>query len=266
MCSLFLLIGFFFLTLGVSTTLVPVAVGGSITVVEQPAMEVTCVSDNDSPLRVLVFSKTAGFRHDSIPDGIAALQEIAGERGWQVATTEDSDELVAALPDTDVVVFLSTTGDVMNDAQQTAFEGFIQNGGGFAGIHAASDTEYEWPWYGGLVGSYFLNHPSGTHDANVLVESRNHPSTEMLSPVWARHDEWYNFQSNPRDQVNVLLTLDENSYAGGTMGADHPIAWWHEYDGGRSWYTGGGHTTESFSELLFRQHLTGGIEWAGGLC
>lgn len=263
MCSLFFLLGFILFGLGF-TSVVPMS-GEGITVAE-PIMEVVCVNENISPLRVLVFSKTAGFRHDSIPDGIAALQEIAIERNWQIMTTEDSDALVAALPDTDVVVFLSTTGDVMDDAQQAAFEQFIQRGGGFVGIHAASDTEYEWPWYGALVGSYFLNHPPGTHDADVIVESRNHPSTEMLSPVWARHDEWYNFQSNPRDQVNVLMTLDESSYSGGTMGADHPIAWWHEYDGGRAFYTGGGHTSESFSEALFRQHITGGIEWAGGLC
>ena len=105
---------------------------------------------------VLVFSKTAGFRHDSIDEGIAAVCELAGAEGIAVDATEDAANFTAEpLGEYDAVVFLSTTGDVLNAEQQAAFEAYIQGGGGFAGIHAASDTEYDWPWYGDLVGAYF---------------------------------------------------------------------------------------------------------------
>ena len=170
------------------------------------------------------------------------------------------------LEEYDAVVFLSTTGDVLNAEQQAAFEAYIQGGGGFAGIHSASDTEYDWPWYGDLVGAYFENHPAN-QDATVKVSDDDHPSTAHLPERWERFDEWYNFQSNPRGDVHVLATLDETSYdpGAGEMGVDHPTAWCHPYDGGRSWYTGGGHTEESYDEPEFREHILGGIQWAAGL-
>lgn len=218
--------------------------------------------------RVLVFSKTAGFRHDSIPDGIRAVREIGAGR-FEVDATEDSAEFTAEnLARYRAVVWLSTTGDVLDDEQQRAFEGFIRKGGGYAGIHAASDTEFDWPWYGQLVGAYFATHPAVQSAVNV-VEIPDHPSTHMLPERWERTDEWYSFRSNPRGQrgIRVLMTLDESTYQPGhaSMGDDHPIAWFHEFDGGRAWYTGGGHTSESFSEPLFRAHLLGGILWAAGL-
>lgn len=221
-----------------------------------------------APARILVFSKTAGFRHDSIPDGIQALREIGREdpkRAFEIHATEDAsiftDEALAAFA---AVVFLSTTGDILDDAQQAAFERYIRKGGGYAGVHAASDTEYDWPWYGRLVGAYFLGHPA-IQPAVVLVEDRAHPSTSMLPERWERTDEWYAFRDNPRSRVRVLARLDESSYDPGSQAmGDHPIAWWHEFDGGRSWYTAGGHTKESFSEPLFRAHLKGGILWAAG--
>src|SRR5690606_18918756 len=163
----------------------------------------------------------------------------------------------------EAVVFLSTTGDVLNDEQQAAFEAYIQDGGGYAGIHAASDTEYDWPWYGDLVGAYFDSHPA-IQEATVEVEDHAHPSTAHLPQEWVRTDEWYNFQDNPRGDVHVLAALDEETYDGGGMGADHPIAWCHDYDGGRAWYTGGGHTSESFTDPEFVQHLLGGIQTAAG--
>ena len=132
------------------------------------------------------------------------------------------------------------------------------------GIHAAADTEYGWPWYGGLVGAYFRIHPE-IQPAIVLVEDPSHPSTAVLPVAWPRTDEWYDFQTNPRGSASILLTLDEASYAGGTMGEDHPIAWYHAYDGGRAWYTAGGHTSESFEEPLFLHHLLGGILYAAGV-
>jgi cytochrome c len=215
---------------------------------------------------VLVFSKTAAFRHGSIPAGIDAIRELGVEHGFDVDVTEDAGAFTAEnLATYDAVVWLSTTGDVLDDAQQAAFEDYIEAGGGYAGVHAASDTEYTWSWYGGLVGAYFNGHPAN-QTATVDVADAAHPSTSHLPERWERFDEWYNFQANPRGKVHVLASLDESTYApgGGAMGADHPIAWCHYYRGGRSWYTGMGHTNESFQEPGFRQHLAGGILWAAG--
>ncbi|MET7904564.1 ThuA domain-containing protein [Streptomyces sp. NPDC005355] len=214
--------------------------------------------------RVLVFSKTAGFRHDSIPDGIAAIEDLGARGGFAVDATEDA---AAFTPDNlaryDAVVFLSTTGDVLDAGQQSAFEGYVGAGGGYVGVHAAADTEYDWPFYGGLVGAYFQSHPA-IQPATVAVEDRAHPATAHLGPVWERTDEWYNYRTNPRDRARVLATLDESSYQGGTMGEDHPIAWCQTYRGGRAFYTGGGHTKESYADPAFRQHLLGGIRYATG--
>ena len=210
---------------------------------------------------VLIFSKTAGFRHDSIPAGITAIGQLATQHNFTVETTEDASQFTAAnLARFDAVVWLSTTGDVLNASQQTAFENYIR-GGGYVGVHAASDTEYDWPWYGRLVGAYFASHPAN-QDATVRIEDPTHPSTAGLPTAWPRHDEWYNYRDNPRNNVHVLATLDESTYTGGTMGSDHPIAWCRGYDGGRSWYTGMGHTSASYSEAHFRTHLLGGIRYA----
>jgi type 1 glutamine amidotransferase len=160
-------------------------------------------------------------------------------------------------------VFLNTTGDLLDDAQQSAFERYIRAGGGFAGVHAAADAEYEWPWYGELLGAYFQSHPS-IQWAGLTVEAPHAPSTAHLPPRWTRTDEWYNFRANPRDHVDVLLTIDESTYDGGAQGDDHPIAWRHEFQGGRAWYTAGGHTSESFNDPLFLTHVIGGILWAAG--
>jgi type 1 glutamine amidotransferase len=214
--------------------------------------------------RILVFSKTAGFRHSSIPNGIQAIKELGAEAGLAVDATEDATAFTTKnLRQYSAVVFLSTTGDVLNAAQQKAFESYIHRGGGYAGVHAASDTEYDWPFYGELVGAYFKNHPA-IQPATIRVTDRAHGSTAHLGREWARTDEWYNFRANPRERVHVLATLDESTYTGGDMG-DHPTAWCHEYGGGRSWYTGGGHTEASYTEPAFRAHLLGGIRYAAGL-
>ncbi len=214
--------------------------------------------------RVLVFTKTAGFRHSSIPDGVEAVRKIGESRGWAVEHTEDSTTFTEEkLADYDAVVFLSTTGDVLDDAQQEAFEKFIQAGKGYMGIHAAADTEYDWPWYASLVGAQFKSHPS-IQEATLHVLDQHHPSTKHLGAHWVRTDEWYDYRSMPADEVSKLLALDETTYEGATMGDSHPIAWCHEYDGGRSFYTGGGHTSESFTEPDFVQHLEGGLAWVLG--
>ncbi|NNF42884.1 MAG: ThuA domain-containing protein [Phycisphaerales bacterium] len=213
--------------------------------------------------RVLVFSKTAGFRHGCIPDGVAAVRAIGGDR-FTVDATEDASLLTAEkLASYRVVVFLNTTGDVLDDTQQAAFEGFIRSGRGYVGVHAAADTEYDWPWYGRLVGAYFKSHPR-IQPATVVVENTAHPATKHLAARWQRTDEWYNYRTNPRESVRVLMSLDTASYDGSAMPDDHPIAWYHEYDGGRAFYTGGGHTKESFRDPAFLIHLRGAILWAAG--
>ncbi|WP_272599617.1 ThuA domain-containing protein [Solirubrobacter phytolaccae] len=216
--------------------------------------------------KVLVFSKTAGFRHDSIPQGITAIKAIGEANNFAVDATEDASAFTAAnLDQYDAVIWLSTTGDVLSDAQQVAFEAYIKAGGGYVGVHAAADTEYSWPWYGQLVGAYFNSHPAN-QNADVRVTDRSHPSTSHLPLVWNRHDEWYNYRESPTGKVHVLANLDELSYSpgSGAMGADHPIAWCHAFQGGRSWYTGMGHTQDSYADPAFRQHLAGGIRWAAG--
>lgn len=211
---------------------------------------------------LLVFSKTAGFRHQSIEAGQDALISLGEQYDVGVTVTEDASMFN---PDTlslyDAVIFLNTTGTVFNDQQRSSFESYIQNGGGYVGVHSAADTEYDWPWYENLMGAYFDNHPAGTPNANVIVEDDTHISTEILPDVWNRDDEWYNYQGF-KDHINVLLTLDTNSYEGSDHIGNHPIAWYHEFDGGRAFYTGMGHTDASYSDDLFRQHLWGGIEYA----
>jgi type 1 glutamine amidotransferase len=211
---------------------------------------------------VLVFSRTAGFRHDSIPAALVALERLASTEGFTVVATEDPAVFTAANLDRfDAVMWLSTTGDVLDGAQQSAFEQYLRGGGGYVGVHSAADTEYDWPWYGGLVGAYFRSHPA-VQPAIVRIEDAGHPSTAGLPSSWSRSDEWYDFRINPRPSVHVLATVDESTYDGGTMGGDHPLAWCHEYDGGRAWYTGMGHTADSYSDSAFLRHLLGGIRYA----
>ena len=218
-----------------------------------------------TPYKVLVFSATAGFRHDSITNGIATIQALGLTNNFIAEATEDSNQFTdAILAQYKAVIFLNTTGDVLNTNQQAAFQRYIEAGNGWVGIHSAADTFHNWAWYGGLVGSYFVSHPA-VQQATVKVADRVDPSTSMLPKRWVRTDEWYNFSSNPRGTVHVLATLDETTYSGGTNGFDHPIAWCQNYDGGRSWYTGGGHTPESFGEPLFQAHLLGGIQFAAGV-
>jgi len=217
------------------------------------------------PFRVLLFSRTAGFRHDSIPTAIAALTQLQETGGYLVEATEDATQFSADnLARFRVVVFLLTTGDVLDGGQQAAFEGWIAAGGGYLGVHSAADTEYDWPFYGDLCGAYFKSHPA-VQAASVNIEVADHPATVGLATPWSRTDEWYDFRANPRAAVTVLATVDETSYAGGTMGADHPIAWAHATAaGGRALYTAMGHTQASYADPAFRQHLVGALRWVAG--
>ena len=213
--------------------------------------------------RVLVFSKTAGFRHQSISAGKTAIIKLAKEHGFLIDTTENENYFNEdSLKNYAAVVFLNTTGNVLNSAQQVNFERYIQAGGGYVGVHAAADTEYDWPWYGKLAGAYFLSHPK-IQEAVLTVSDRSNLSTSHLPEQWKRTDEWYNYK-NQNPDVKVLISLDEQSYQGGKNGDKHPISWFHEYDGGRAFYTGLGHTDESYSDPLYLKHLYGGIKYAIG--
>ncbi|MES2732287.1 MAG: ThuA domain-containing protein [Bacteroidota bacterium] len=217
--------------------------------------------------RILVFSKTKGWFHTSIPAGIAALQKLGKDQNIVVDTTKNAAYFVEdSLKNYSAVVFLNTTQNVLNPDQQVAFERYIQAGGGFVGIHSAADTEYNWPWYNRLVGAYFQNHPNNPNvrQATIdVVDKKNHPAAQGLPARWVRTDEWYNYKSIQPD-LTILAKLDETSYEGGENGDNHPIAWYHEIDGGRAFYTGLGHTDETYQEPLFLQHLLGGIQYAIG--
>lgn len=216
--------------------------------------------------RVLVFSKTAGFRHISIGAGLAAIQKLGQENGFSVDATEDAGAFTSKnLARYRAVVFLNTTGDVLNAAQQDDFERYIQAGGGYVGIHSAADTEYGWPWYGRLAGAWFSSHPNNPNvrKGTFRVLDKSHPSTEGLPDRWDREDEFYNFKSiDPT--IHVLVDIDEKSYEGGTNGDHHPMSWYHDFDGGRAFYTNMGHTEATFSEPLFLRHLLGGLRYAMG--
>ncbi|WP_276374970.1 ThuA domain-containing protein [Chryseolinea sp. H1M3-3] len=215
---------------------------------------------------ILIVTKTKGWKHTSIDAGVEALQRLGAENNFTVDTTKDSKRFNDEdLKRYDAVVFLNTTGNILNAEQQASFERYIQAGGGFVGIHSAAATEYEWPWYNKLVGAHFASHPinPGTRKGVIDVTNNNHPATVGLPSRWERNEEWYNFGTF-YPGINVLAQLDENSYEGGTHGTYHPIAWYHEYDGGRSFYTAVGHENSSFSEPLVAKHILGGIKYAMG--
>ncbi|MGW4763745.1 lectin [Streptomyces pseudogriseolus] len=219
----------------------------------------------DPAYRILVFSRTAGFRHSSIDEGVTALRDLGAANNFTVDATEDPAAFTTAnLARYRAVVFLSTTGDVLGSAQESALEQYMRSGGGYVGVHAAADTEYDWPFYAGLAGALFQSHPA-IQPATVEVEDRAHDATAHLGATWQRTDEWYNYRTNPRTTAHVLASLDESSYSGGSMSGDHPIAWCKDYAGGRAFYTGGGHTEESYADPAFRRHLLGGIRWAAGV-
>jgi type 1 glutamine amidotransferase len=223
-----------------------------------------------SVLNILVFSKTNGYRHESIPTGIRTLIELGESRRWQITATEDHRKLSESfLGQFHVLVFMNTNGDVLEPVQQDAVMKFYRSGKGFVGVHSASATEYDWPWYETLIGAYFKAHPK-IQQARIIMEDKTHPALpDSFGREIARVDEWYSFRKNPRGDVDVLLSLDETSYdfegKDDMMMGDHPIAWYHEKDGGRSFYTALGHTHEIYADPFFRAHLAGAIEWAGGI-
>ncbi len=218
------------------------------------------------PARLLVFSKTEGYRHASIEPGQAAIQRMAAEHGYAVTLTEDAERFNQdTLDKYRAVVFLSTTGDVLNPTQQEAFERYIQAGGGYMGIHAATDTEYDWPWYGRLAGGYFLLHPStpsNVQEGKFTVLEKGW-ATAMFPDTFRRTDEFYSFR-NLSDKITPVLALDDASYEGGANPDYHPMSWYQEFDGGRAFYTALGHTAEAFADSVFLRHIWAGIDYAAG--
>ncbi len=214
--------------------------------------------------RVLVFSRTQGFRHSSIPDGVAAVTALGAKHRFEVEATEDPSVFTdQSLGRFSAVVFMMTTSDVLDSTQQAAFQRFIRGGHGYVGVHSASDTEYDWPWFGQLVGAYFKSHPR-VQEARLDVRDRTHLSTKCLPAAWTRRDEWYDFRAAPPADAKILVTIDEKSYSGGTMGESHPMVWSRAFDGGRTIYSEMGHTHESWKEQAYLDHLAGAILWASG--
>lgn len=217
-----------------------------------------CQTVNAQSKNVLIFTKTAGFRHKSIEKGVETLSQILNSKHIQFTHTENSEYFSTdSLQKFHGVIFLNTTGDILNEEQERAFEAFYNSGKGFMGIHSATDTEYDWEWFGELVGGHFKSHPE-IQQAKIDVIDRTHISTKHLKDQWLHEDEWYNFK-NINPEIKILMLLDESSYQGGEMGKIHPIAWYREDENSRMFYTGLGHTPESYDELDFQKHLLGGI-------
>lgn len=232
------------------------------------ALSVRAAESRPASFSVLVFSKTLGYRHASIADGIVALRELGAEHDFAVEATEDSGAFTPEnLARFKAVVFLSVTGDVLNAEQEAALRSYVEGGGGFVAIHGAmfgpKACEDQWAWYGEMMCATFKDH-SKVVPGTVVIEDRNNPSTAGLPERWRRTDEWYNYTGHPRGCAHILATMDESTYEGGNVGADHPIAWSRQVGKGRFWFTALGHTPSSFAEPLFRRHLLGGILLAAG--
>jgi type 1 glutamine amidotransferase len=215
-----------------------------------------------APVDVLVFSRALGFDHPSITNGWEAVSAMGASGELRIQFSKDP----ARLSDPSkfgVLFFLSTSGDVLDATQQAAVEAWVGAGKGFVGVHAAADTEYDWPFYGDLVGARFLTHPA-EQPADVVVADSLHPATRELPPIWRHTDEWYEFRMQPKN-VHVLLRVDEKSYMGGATGPDHPLAWCHTPSGARSFYTALGHPPAAWRDPTFLKHIEGGLRWAAGL-
>jgi cytochrome c len=226
-------------------------------------LSIACRGQSSKP-SVLIFSKTLRYYHESIPAGIAAITKLGQENGFNVDTTKNAAFFTEnILKKYAAVIWLSTTGNVLNGEQQAAFERYIQAGGGYVGIHSASASEKDWDWFGQLTGAVFVNHPPDPVDGVVQVADQKDPSTHHLPKRWSWKDEWYNFKKRLTD-VHVLLTADESTYQGGTEGAYHPLAWKHPFDGGRAFYTALGHLDAAYANPLFQKHILGGIQYAIG--
>ena len=228
----------------------------------QSDIDINCLNCSDkNSFSVLVISETKGWVHDSIESGIDLIENIGDKNNFNVYHSDNSKVITSEnLKEFNSIIFLNTTGDILSKNEQNIMEQFIKSGKGYVGVHSASDTEYEWQWYGDLVGAYFRNH-SDVVDGKIFTVDNTHKITEHLNLEWNIEDEWYNFDYIS-DNINVLLKLDETSYEGGEHPDHHPITWYQKYDGGRSFYTALGHTTEVFKDERFIKLLEKGILYA----
>lgn len=233
---------------------------------------VLAVPAHAAQFSVLLFTKSTAWHHDAVHAGVSAIQALGKRHDVDVFWTADAARAMndAELGKHQAVIFLLTTGDVLDPAQQAAFERFIRRGGGFVGVHSAADTEYDWPWYTRMVGHMFHIHPE-VQTAVLKVEQANFPGMERFAPRTLFTDEWYEYGPARSDQLVYLLSVDESSYRpyakwdgreGKGMGSFHPVSWYQYYDGGRAFYTGLGHLAGAYDDPAFLHHLFGGIYWA----
>lgn len=219
--------------------------------------------EKQSEAKVLVFSKTNGWRHKSIPNGILGLKKIGIENNWQMDFSEDS--LVFKMENLSkykLIIFLNTTGDILGPDEEKSFKEFINRGGGFVGVHSACDTELDWSFYSNMIGAQFESHPKQQMAKLNVHHDNNHPAIAHFGATFEKLDEWYNFRKPVASHVNVLIDVDETSYEGKKMGINHPISWYLNYEGGRVFYTAMGHNKESYTNPLFLKHIEEGIRWA----
>ncbi len=217
-------------------------------------------------IKILVFSKTNGFRHKSIPAAKEALIKMANQQSWVLTFTEDSLAFneYKSLKQYKAVVFLMTTGKVLGTKQEEIFQKYIEKGGGLITLHTGTDCEMNWDWYMNTIGGKFKNHPK-QQQAKFLVEDSTHPSTKSLPRTWMHFDEIYNFVSPVITSAHILISVDETSYSGGTMGNNHPIAWYDYSKKGRVFQTALGHTDNCYVDKDMLAHVIGGINWAMGI-
>lgn len=234
------------------------------------------VAQSDAAPALLVYSKTTGWRHDSIDEAWAALAGIASERGWTVVFTEDPAWFEAErLAEFDAVVWALPTGDTLSDLQKASFRTFVEGGGGFVGLHSAGDSSHTWDWYReNLIGAGYRGHPGdpNVRDGTLHVEDTDHVATLGLPAEWNAADEWYSFADSVHGAFHVLATIDETTYLDQAneadralaMGSDHPMVWVRCVGEGRSFYSALGHTAESYSDPAMRALIAGGISWSLG--
>lgn len=216
---------------------------------------------------VALFSKTAGWHHEATNEGVTAVKRLSELHQFNVFWSEDANRIFTdqELAKYKVVVFLLTTGDVLNPEQQAAFERYIRAGGGYVGVHSASDTEYEWPWYTKMVGHMFVAHPH-IQTATIKVENRDFPGMDRFAGRFLATEEWYEFDASRSPNLTYLLSVDESTYEPKKRASGnppfHPISWYQNYDGGRAFYTALGHIPATYSDPSFMHHIYGGIYWA----
>ncbi|MGM0507422.1 MAG: ThuA domain-containing protein [Bacteroidota bacterium] len=216
------------------------------------------------PVRILIFSKTDGFRHASIEPAIEIVRRMGDVYGFEVDATEDSDWFTEErLNRYDAVFFLNTSMTLFNDDQREVFEKYIRSGGGYVGTHSAADTEYDWPFYGTLVGAWFKNHPQ-VQEGEIVVKSHSHPATSVMPPRWTITDEWYNFRQLP-EGVTVLAELNTESIEGSEHPGYHPASWYHTMDQGRAFYTVLGHSETTWKNPHFKNQILGAIRYVTGV-